>query len=241
LSWVYLNGEFVPASKACVSIEDRGFLFGDGVFTTLKVEEGMPEQWELHLERLFKQCAVLNIIPPKLSILIVQELIEKNRALSGIWKLKIIITGGKGSSHHMRLRPYGSFLAMLSPYTPNLHPLRVCRYPYPIESPLARLKTLSYVQQLMVKQYALDREFDDALVVSSEGYVLESAFANVFWKEEGQLFTPSLSLPLLPGTRLQSLPALIESFITYDQLLEKQEIYLCNSMHVSKIAVLSPS
>src|SRR5207249_6305232 len=61
---VLLNGQFVPEEQAVVSVFDRGFLYGDGLFETLRVVHGKPFRWEQHLQRLQRGAQFLNIRPP---------------------------------------------------------------------------------------------------------------------------------------------------------------------------------
>ncbi len=222
-----------------VPIQDRGFLFGDGVFTTIKVDEGSVVQGNLHLERIVSHCQQLNIFPPKITLQDFQSLIKKNRAEKGIWRLKVIITGGNRTDLSLPQRDYGVYLVTIKPYIPNSTSLKVCRYPFPITSPLSGLKTLSYLERMRIKQYAIDRRFDDAITCSVDGFVLEAAFSNVYWKEGDLYYTPDSTLPLLQGTCIASLPEVQQAKITFEQLMEKKEIYLCNAMSVNKIAVLS--
>lgn len=232
MSWVYLNGEIVSEAEAFVPIKDRGFLFGDGVFTTCRVDNGTVVHWNLHSERLFSQCASLNIDPPNIDIDLVNQLIEKNQAIEGTWRLKVLITGGSSSELGLPRRRFGTFLVTLELFQVPERPARVCLYPAPIDLPLAKMKTLSYLHRLMVKQYAIDQGVDDAIVCSAEGFVMESAFSNLFWMEGEDTVIPDLSLPLLPGTHLSSLQAYREEKLTYEQLLEKDEVYLCNALCV---------
>ena len=61
---VYLNGRFVPEEQACVSIHDRGFLYGDGIFETIRIYDGTPFLWREHLDRFHAGCRCLRIAPP---------------------------------------------------------------------------------------------------------------------------------------------------------------------------------
>lgn len=232
MNWVCLNRSLVLERDAAVPITDRGFLFGDGVFTTCKVEDGKIVDWEAHCERLRSQCSLLHIHPPDLDVDLVKQLIKKNEAGNGIWRLKILITGGNSPSLSLPQRSYGILLITLKPFQVPEGPVKVCRYPYSMDFPLAKMKSLSYLHRLMVKQFALDQGADDAIVCSSEGWVMEGAFSNLFWKDQGVVVTPDFSLPLLPGTYLSSLKGCREEKLTYEQLRKKDDVYLCNALCV---------
>ena len=93
---VYLNGEFFLEKNALIPATDRGFLFGDGVFRTIKIQEGHPQFWPQHLQKLKHDCEILGIIPPKISSEIIQELIDKNLAHKGTWRLTSRATSKEG-------------------------------------------------------------------------------------------------------------------------------------------------
>ncbi|HRD54897.1 MAG TPA: aminotransferase class IV [Parachlamydiaceae bacterium] len=204
--FLFCNGKFIEEGSPCLPADDRGFLFGDGVFTTLKVENGIPELFDLHQLRLQEQCKALQIIPPKILLTDVQMLISKNKATTGIWRLKIIITGGRLPLLNLQPREYGSFLMLLSPITePVIQEVRLTCFPMPIVKPTGRLKTLSYLDRLWISEYAAHQGFDDALLSSLDGHVTESSFSNIFWYTDGAFFVPDPSLELLMGITLSHL------------------------------------
>lgn len=211
MRWVYLDNSFVQEHEAFVPITDRGFLFGDGVFTTVKVENGVPELLQEHLLRLKEDAEQLSIDCPRVDSILIEELIKRNQAFNGTWRLKIIVTGGCEKGLCLPTRK-GSLLMTLQPYqVEEKKVLRVVVYPYPVGGMSARLKTLSYVERLSARQYALDRGCDDAITVDGSGNVLEVSFGNIFWKNEGAYFTPSRNLPLYYGVSIQQLEKNLES------------------------------
>jgi len=230
LTWAILNHEYVQSAQASVPIQDRGFLFGDGVFTSARVENGNVVHWGQHVSRLIRHCREINIQPPDLKKAEVDELILRNQAEKGTWKLKMIVTGGTDPGLSLPSRAYGVFLVTMEPYQEPEGKVKLCRYPHPIETPVSALKTLSYLPRLMVRQYALDQGADDAVVCSADGWVLEAAFSNLYWEEGGEVFAPPLTLPLLPGTYLSTMTGWKEERITYDQLKEKESVFICNAM-----------
>lgn len=201
--FVYLDGQFHHQDEAKISIFDRGFLFGDGVFTTLKVENGKAEFLNRHLKRLYEQCNELNIEYPDIKNEIIDELIVKNLTFGDRFKLRITITGG----HIKELglpRRRGSVIMTLTPLEPNLkNSLRLSIFSSPIQTPHLHLKTLSYLTRLFVMQEAKNRGFDDAVVLDEKGYILETAIANIFWIVGNDFYTPSNHLACLPGITLE--------------------------------------
>lgn len=198
----YLNGTFAPLKELSLPLTDRGFLFGDGIFTTLRVYNGEIEYWEPHLQRLKMQLQALEITPPTIDKEIAKTLIKKNDAYEGIWKLKIVITAGMPFGE--KPRNYATVAVLLSPYTPPTTPSTVTVFPYPVSSPLAKFKTLSYLDRFYIEHYAKQHGYDDAIVTNAEGVILELAFSNLFWKRQKALYTPSRKLPLLEGIFLKN-------------------------------------
>ena len=75
-----INGQFMPAGQATINVADRGFRFGDGVFETIRLVEGVPYQWEAHLARLNAGLAALRITPPNADWqAAAHQLIQKNQ------------------------------------------------------------------------------------------------------------------------------------------------------------------
>lgn len=202
---IFCNGLFIDASTPVIEASDRGFLFGDAVFTTIKVIDGIPQFLEAHFERLRNQCEMLHIIPPELNFLEVKDLITKNKATKGIYKLKIVITGGNGTSLTLETRPFGKHLMMIMPIVDDaLKEYQLNVFPFPLSSCVTKLKTLSYLDRLFVHDYAKKKGFDEAVVLSLEGFITETAFANIFWCLGNDVFIPDFTLGFLVGVTLSN-------------------------------------
>lgn len=214
---VFIDGQFIDETKACVPVMNRGFLFGEGVFTTIRISDGAPEYLDRHFERLKSHCLELGISPPNLQKETILELIRLNHAEKGIWRLKVIITD--------------NLLITIAPYAIQECPVKLITYPKPFSSPIAHLKTLSYLPRIHFKKYAEKQGFDDVLVKSPEGWILETAIANIFWEVDGEFFTPKRDLPLLQGVTLS---VLMEKFnfqeVHAAEIPRSASVYTINSM-----------
>ncbi len=202
---VYLNGQYVEEQNAAIPISDRGFLYGDGVFTTVLVENGNICHLDLHLERLCQSCRKLQIRPPKLTENTFRQLLVLNNAHAGSWRLKIVLSGGAEASLGLPMRDCGTVLATIAPFLRNNRPLAVAVYPDPLQGIFAMHKTLSYLERLQIKEWAVQSRVDDAITRDSNQYLLELAFANLIWQVNGTWHTPETSLPILKGVALQVL------------------------------------
>lgn len=200
---VFLNGDFLPENHAFIPINDRGFLFGDGIFTSLKVVEGKTQCLSLHLKRLKEQCQAIGMIFPSISLTTFDDIIAYNHAFTGIWKLKIVITGGRQPGLSLKERFYGQLLMTLVPYQQDMSTYRLTVYPQPIIRPSSQLKSLSYIDRFFISDYAVFKGFDDAITTDCNGFLLETAFSNLFWRNENCIVTPDPRLSIMPGVALE--------------------------------------
>ena len=176
--------------EAKIPISDRGFQFGDGAFSTIQVREGVPLFLGSHLEQLKKQCHSFNLKMPEVSREIVEELISVNHAEHGIWRLKILVTGGDSPAVGLPARE-GRVAAFVHPFVPDpFKALKMGIFSIPYYSCHASFKSLAHLNRFYVMEEAQRRGVDDWVTVTEEGYMLEAAFGNLFWVREKTLMTP---------------------------------------------------
>jgi 4-amino-4-deoxychorismate lyase len=235
---IYFNEHFYPSEAPLFTAKERAFLYGDGFFTSIRLSEGILAHLDLHLERLKKSAEVLNICFSPINEKIIQELIARNHAETGIWKLKIIITGGDSASLVLPQRQ-GQVLMTLTPYIEiPFKPLFLGLFPEPIMRPFARHKTLAYLDQLAVKQMAIQQGFDDMLILTSHKEILETTVANIFWMDEQTFYTPSPTLPLLYGIGVQTFEKIASKqgwkiqhgAYILEEIPSNASAYLCNAL-----------
>lgn len=236
---VFFDHSFIPENEACISISDRGFLFGDGAFTTIKVCSGLIECYSLHCERLKRHCRELNIIPPEINSEWIKELIVKNDAKKGKWRLKIMVTGGADRTLSCEMRLHGHLIMTLSPYQDELEKeLHLVLYPHPVIKPLSKVKNLAYLDRLWIKKYAIAQGRSDALVLDENGFILETAFSNVFWRIGTDIFSPDPSLPLLEGIAIHLVEETAAAMqlnyrpvrMRLDEIPNDAQLFVCNSL-----------
>jgi len=239
--WVFLNGSFYLEKEASIPVTDRGFLFGDGIFTTIRADQGKCEFLKAHLSRLRDHAAMLELemnIDDKRLCGWISELIEKQKAWDGVWRLKVIITVREEGLR----REQGLVLLTLQPYEEMKgKPCSLCVYPYPTETPFSRIKSLSYLSNLSIGTYARKKGCDDAVAISHEGFILETGRSNLFWVDGGKCWIPDPSLPILKGIFLHSiLPCLPYPIEPVKAKLEEiplsANVFVCNSLsHVRPV------
>jgi aminodeoxychorismate lyase len=243
-----INGHILREQDASLSPLDRGFLYGDGLFETLKAEGGRIHFLERHLTRMREGAETLRIpFPTDLDFRpIIQELLEKNR-ISGEAAVKICLSRGrhKGS---LSLVPLSSptTVILVNPYpgrTPKAWDkgLGVTLEKDILQnesSTLCRLKSLNYLLYLLVRTRAEEQGFDDAILTNRAGEICECTTSNLFFFRQGRLETPALSSGLLPGILRQALMECLEQAgqpvsevrMTPASLPDCEEIFVTNSL-----------
>lgn len=236
---LFCNGSFAASDEATIPAYDRGLFFGEGVFTTMRVEDGIVEFFDLHLARLAKQGRQMQIAIPQIHSDWVQELIVRNQALEGIWRLKIMVTAGREpADQEGSLREAGSLLMTLERYKPCKPPLELGMSKYPVIRPSAQLKSLAYYDRMLLRREAEELEVDDVITTLADGTLLEASSSNLFWVSRNTLFTPDASLPILSGILLEQVVANANTLhlgvkqvrSTIEQVPNSAHLFCCNSL-----------
>ncbi len=204
---VFLNGQFVPEERAFVSVFDRGFLYGDGLFETVPIYNGKPFRWTQHLERLRRGADFLKIpLPYSYDSLreFASQLIANNQMPQSLLRLTLSRgVGTRGYSPKGAERP--SLVMSLHP-APVREPQAVSRwrlvtssFRLPATERLAQFKTCNKLPQILARAEADAANADEALLLNTDGYVVEASSSNLFWIEGDAVRTPPLAGGILPG------------------------------------------
>jgi branched-chain amino acid aminotransferase/4-amino-4-deoxychorismate lyase len=185
-----------------VPADDRGLLLGDGLFETLLAEGGRLVDLEAHLARMIRGCAVLGLEPPAAAAAgaLAREALAAAGLTQGRAAVRITLTAGSGRGLDRPDRAT-RLLAGASPAPAPSGPARLAivgirRNP---SSPSSRLKTLSYLDNVLARREARGQGAEEALMLNTEGQLACAAAANLFWITEGRLFTPALDCGVLDG------------------------------------------
>jgi aminodeoxychorismate lyase len=202
---VFLNGQFLPEAAATVSVFDRAFLYGDGIFETLRVANGKPFRWAQHLERLEAGARFLGIRLPHTRAGFggfADELIRRNKLPEAL--LRLTISRGVG------VRGYSPKGAEKPTVVMTVHPVHaaaaapgwrahIASFRLPANEALARFKTCNKLAQVLGRAEAEAAGADEALLLNTDGFVVEGSSSNLFWVEGGTVCTPPLASGILPG------------------------------------------
>ena len=240
-AWV--NGALVDAALARISVFDRGFRVGEGVFETLRAYHGHPFRLQAHLDRAAAGAAVLGFGVPA----------------SGDLATAIIATAGANHAHEdaaVRLTVTPGEVDPLDPFAPAVdaqptvvvtsHPLRLDPDLYrrgviaavvPWGREVPQVKAVSYLAATLARHAARAQGADEALLTDSGGLVLEGSYSNVFAVRQGVVVTPPLDAGILPGvTRAVTMEVAAAQGVvveqrplTVDELVTADEAFLTAS------------
>jgi 4-amino-4-deoxychorismate lyase len=236
---ILINGEFQDR----ISIRDRGFQYGDGLFETLAVSQGKPVFWQRHMRRLQHGAERLGLTPPPESLLRQEaEQLCMNHAHA---VLKIIVTRGVSSRGYrpaadtsptrvLSLSPWPDYPAA---YSQQGVAVRFCRMTLARNRFLAGIKHLNRLEQVLARAEWQD-DYQEGLMQDTDGNVVEGTMSNIFAVSNGTLLTPDVSQcgveGVMRGVVLEcaaaaSLPCRVADIRRQD-ILDADEVFLTNSL-----------
>lgn len=243
---IFFNGQYIPLEQASLSVEDRGFLLGDGLFETMKAYRGRVFCLRMHWQRL-KDASDFLQIPLFLGwedlLKISQELLAQNHLNESVAVLRLTLTRGKGPRGLMP-PDYPQPNIMLSAFSREAHFLaesslwvvEICKNE---RSPLARIKSLNYLENILAKTAAVRAGASEAVLLNTQGLVASASCANIFLKlPNGKILTPGLDQGILAGVTRglviemaqKSGIEIEEGQVTQQDLKNAEEVFLTNSL-----------
>jgi para-aminobenzoate synthetase component 1 len=220
----WCNGAYKPIRDVHVSVDDEGFLYGYGIFETIRVNRGVPWMLDAHLDRFARGWSHCFPSPPPDITWgdVIRGVVEKCGLSEKIAAVKILAAKGQGA----RGRFDGTMLVTAREYSSPLAStgrtaLRLAVYPYSRQSPLGRYKTMNYMLYRMAGNWAKARGADDAILLDSDQAVSETSTANLFARVGGKVVRP-LSDGALPGTAEK---AVIDLLATWGEPVEERKLY----------------
>ena len=221
-----------------ISITDRAFSYGDGVFTTAKIVEGEIEFLTHHLNRLVDSCSVLNIQFVEFDKLKSDiRFIAKNYSLA---VLKVVITAGQGGRGYSRAGVKSANVIISVHEFPTLYKswyqhgitLGVSNNQLGINPMLKGIKHLNRLEQVILRA-ELDRSVEDDLVaVNIKDQIVETCCANIFWVNQQRLVTPSIIDSGVKGIMRQNILSTLTNVEIVEEsistLSQATAIFICN-------------
>ncbi|NTS42816.1 aminotransferase class IV [Flavisolibacter sp. BT320] len=240
---VCFNGDFFPANAPLLSVQNRSFKWGDGVFETAKVYRGKLLLAALHYERLAVSLRLLGITAGESLDLnqltaTVLELCRRNKCLPSARVRLAVFRQEDGSAGY-------SLEAIPLPETTNSwqeEGLEIVLYPFARKSmdAFANLKSANFLSYVLAQQYAVERGVDDALVLNAQSFLCDSSKANLFLIKGKNIYTPALHQGCINGVMrrivLQECKKLgyrvFQDEVEESALLSADEVFLTNAIQV---------
>ncbi|MCS7098481.1 MAG: branched-chain-amino-acid transaminase [Candidatus Methanomethyliaceae archaeon] len=240
---VYINGELVPKSEAKISVFDHGFLYGDGVFEGIRAYNGYVFKLYEHLDRLYASAHTIMLTIPMKKEEMAEAVIKTLRAnsLRNAY-VRLVVTRGEGD---LGLDPrkckkpniiiIAGELSVLPKevYERGVRALISWVRRDRIDATSHEVKSLNYLNSILAKLEANNVNFDEAIILSSDGYVCEGTAENIFIVKKGELLTPPTYTGALPGITRQVVMEIatnngikvIERLLTVHELFNADEVF----------------
>lgn len=199
--FAYLDGKRVDAALPL-----RAIFYGEGLFETFRYRSRLPVFYERHYERMRQGAEYLGIPMPETGY--IQDLVHDAVSASGIKDASVkVCLLSQGNTAYYELPSGGSVLIGVKDYLVPEGPFSICisRFTRNSGSPLPRIKSLNYLENVIARREALASGYDEAVFVDEAGRLAECASSNIFWVRDGVLHTPSVECGLLPGITRQIL------------------------------------
>jgi branched-chain amino acid aminotransferase len=249
---IYLNGQLTPRLKASLSPFDHGFLYGYGLFETMRAYKGHIFRLDYHLARLRRSAqslglthSSLNIVKGKQSLeTACMETLEANKLKNA--RLRLTVSAGEGD---MTPDPRTCSNPTVLVTAQNIIPLSPEKYKSGFkaalsslrrnsQSPLSRLKSTCYMENILARMAAKAAGCDEAILLNEQGYLAEGSTTNIFLMNNRELITPSLESGVLPGITREAVLEIasasniktVERQVELKELIEAEEAFVTNSI-----------
>jgi len=240
-----INGLIVSSEKAMVPVTDQGFLYGYGLFETMLVLGGRPVFWAEHLTRLEQSMKELDLQPvdPHSITTMLYDTIAANNLING--SLRLTVTAGALTGDATGEEVGQNVVITVragKPYSAELYregfKAGILQARRNEKSPLVRLKTLNYLENILGRREAARRGWNEGLFLNSAGFLCEGTISNLFLVTGGKLLTPHVDSGLLAGIVRKTVVNLAndkgvpvrQCFLLPEELMRAEEAFLTNSL-----------
>ena len=238
MNFVIINNQIIKEDQAFISIQERGFRFGDGVFETCRVFDGIIYNSEAHFERLRSGIEAIKIkIDLKDLKNNCQKLIKKNSLKNGL--IRIYISRGIGSIGYLPINDIKplTVIETLEMPTLGLFPIKLFLSEITkisIKSLPINYKLAQGLNSTLARMEAVEKRYFDAVLLNEAGEICETSSANIFWIKNNILYTPAKECGILLGTTRQKIIDLSSIKIAQvktkiNELLNADEVFLTNA------------
>ena len=245
MTTVYLNGEYVPHDRAVISVDDRGFVFGDGIYEGIRAIEGRIFEWQAHADRMVDGLTGIRIAfgADRVAELhgVCERLLRDNQLTTGDAFLYLQVTRGSAPRAHAFPPPgtppsvYISATRLVRRVDQQQTGVKAVTHP-DMRWERCDWKTINLLGSVLARQAAVDAGAFEAIMYR-DGVVTEGASSTIFGVVDGVLRTHPLGHRILPSVTRKVLMALIaehrlpveERAITEAELRRADELFLCGT------------
>lgn len=205
---IFLDGLIVPEAEAVVSVYDHGFLYGDGIYETMRSYDGVVFMLSRHIKRLQRSAHLIRLEAPEKERLTdaVYETLEANN-LSDAY-IRITLSRGKGpigldpglcGKHTLVViaEPFREYPALC--YERGVHLIFAKTRRNLAEAVDPKIKSLNFLNNILAKMEAKERGAYEAVMLNAAGFLTEGTVCNIFFVRHGILYTPSVAAGILDG------------------------------------------
>lgn len=244
MTTIIYNNKTIPSDHACIKHNDRGFTLGHGLFETILVKKGTAPAIDYHWHRLETSAPLIGIILPfskqELTRML-SALINENNLQGKTAGARVTVTHGESARGILPVTPpppnfvisvfeythspKADFSALIATTRKNEHTIA------------ARIKSISYLDNILAKQEAMNQGYDEAILLNTASNVADGAITNIFMVNNDRIYTPPIADGALPGVirsiLLEELNAefpVIKKSISTDELLSADEVFLTNAL-----------
>lgn len=241
---VLVNGQ--PAQS--IDVSDRGLHYGDGLFETMVVIDKQIRFIEAHLARLKTGCERLSLPFPDLDLLESEFNQVLGSETSSPYIIKLLLTRGPGGRGYVipeistttRVISTHAFPDKVMQYWQDGLRLHVCKQPLGINPGIAGIKHLNRLEQVLASAERSGKPFDEGLMLSTTGNVIEGTMSNIFWVRDNTYYTPDLTNCGIEGVIRSKVIDLLESMNTevktgnylLEDVLKADTVFMTNSTMV---------
>jgi branched-chain amino acid aminotransferase len=242
---LYLNNKLVPKNKALISVFDHGFLYGDGIYETLRAYKGVVFAIDEHIDRLFRSATMIDILIAKSHDAIkeaVYETIKENGHSEAYIRVTVSRGAGPiGLDPDLCKKP--TFVIMSHEF--REYPKHYYQKGVNIALVVTRrnfkgaldpqIKSLNFLNNILAKIEAKKRNAYEAIMLNHRGYIAEGTITNIFFIKNNILCTPAISVGILDGiTRSIILDIARELKIeTKEGRFRREDIYQAQEVFIS--------
>ncbi|MFD1955388.1 branched-chain-amino-acid transaminase [Paenibacillus thailandensis] len=207
--WIYLNGQYVTKENAKISVYDHGFLYGDGIFEGIRIYSGNIFKLKEHLNRLYDSAKSIMLQIP-LSLEQMQEALVETVRRNGLRDgyIRLVVSRGPGNLGLDPLRCPEAFVIIIveelsiypeEAYENGLVSVSVSQRRNVPDALNPKIKSLNYLNNVLVKIQANNAGVGEAIMLNSQGYVAEGSSDNIFIVKNGVVYTPPCYVGALEG------------------------------------------